>query len=144
MESNLIGNTSSKTNTLIAWALISLSIFSCSTRADYNIIIGFLILLLRSFTSIEKVKLASKVSIHVILLSLIFDIIWIIQYTSYWSHGEDTSDLWKSLSLIHNCAYYLGILEFLLKIPALLFLYKQFTTTLGGELKELLSLNYSK
>ena len=123
------------------YIFINIFMFSQSRLQYINWIFNFL---LRSFTSIEKVKLASKVSIHVILLSLIFDIIWIIQYTSYWSHGEDTSDLWKSLSLIHNCAYYLGILEFLLKIPALLFLYKQFTTTLGGELKELLSLNYSK
>ena len=132
-----------KLNTLIAWAIVTSSIISCSSRADYNIAIGYLILLLRSLTSPEKLRLATKGSIHIILVSIIFDIIWIIQYYSYWKHGEDTSDLWKSLSFIHNLAYYLGICEFLLKLPVMLFLYKQFNS-LGGELKELMSLKYSK
>ena len=130
-------------NRLIAWVIVASSIISCSSRADYNIAIGYLILLLRSLTSTEKLKLATKGSIHIILVSIIFDIIWIIQYTSYWRHGEDTSDLWKSLSLVHNLAYCLGICEFLLKLPAMFFLYKQFKS-LGGELKELISLKYSK
>ena len=76
-------------------------------------------------------------------MSIIFDIIWIIQYYSYLKHGVYTSDIWKSLSFIHNLAYYLGICEFLLKLPVMLFLYKQFNS-LGGELKELMSLKYSK
>ena len=128
---------------LIAWTIVVSSIISCSSRADYNIAIGYLILLLRSLTSTEKLKLGTKGCIHIILVSIIFDIIWIIQYYSYWRHGEDTSDLWKSLSLIHNVAYYLGIFEFLLKLPTMFFLYKQFNS-LGGELKELISLKYSK
>ena len=98
---------------------------------------------LRSLTSTEKLRLATKGAIHIILVSLIFDIIWIIQYYSYWRHGEDASDLWKSLSFIHNLAYYLGICEFLLKLPVMFFLYKQFSFV-GGELKELISLKYSK
>ena len=133
---------SPKTNILLAWAMISLSLISCCSRADYNIAVGFLVLLLRSLASTEKLKLGTKGVVHFILLSLIFDIIWIIQYTSYWTHGEDSSDLWKSLSLIHNLAYYLGICEFLLKIPIIFFLYKQFIEQ-GGQNMELLSLNYS-
>ena len=131
-----------KTNRLLAWTMVVSSIISCCSRADYNIAVGFFVLMLRSLTSTEKLKLGTKGIIHIILLSLIFDIIWVIEYTGYWTHGEDSSDLWKSLSLIHNFAYYLGIFEFLLKIPIIFFLYKQFIEQ-GGQNMELLSLNYS-
>ena len=131
-----------RTNALLAWVMVVSSIISCCSRADYNIAIGFLVLMLRSLTSTEKLKLGIKGIIHIILLSFIFDIIWVIEYTGYWAHGEDSSDLWKSLSLIHNFAYYLGICEFLLKIPIIFFLYKQFMDQ-GGKNMELLSLNYS-
>ena len=131
-----------KTNRLLAWTMVVSSIISCCSRADYNIAVGYLVLMLRSLTSTEKLKLGTKGIIHIILLSLIFDIIWVIEYTGYWTHGEDSSDLWKSLSLIHNFAYYLGIFEFLLKIPIIFFLYKQFIEQ-GGQNMELLSLNYS-
>ena len=131
-----------RTNIFLSWAMVISSIISCSSRADYNIAVGFLVLMLRSLTSTEKLKLGTKGIIHIILLSLIIDIIWVIQYTGYWTHGEDSSDLWKSLSFIHNLAYYLGICEFLLKIPITFFLYKQFIEQ-GGQNMELLSLNYS-
>ena len=139
MDSQL-GNKKSSI-TYLSWLLVALSIFSCSSRADYNIIIGFLILLLRSKYNSDKYKTFTKATIHILILSLIFDIIWIFEYTGYWKHDEDSSDLWKSLSVIHNSAYYLGIIECLLKIPILLFLYQQFKYV-GGQNGELLSLNY--
>ena len=65
-----------RTNILLSWAMVISSIVSCCSRADYNIAIGFLVLMLRSLTSTEKLKLGTKGVIHIILLSLIFDIIY--------------------------------------------------------------------
>ena len=141
MEKQFISQKSPKTSTILTWILLASAIFSCSARADYNILIGFFILLLKSHRT-DKFKMFLKVVIHSLILSIIIDIIWIWQYTNYWRHGEETSDLWKSLSLVHNLTYYSGIFEFLLKLPILLFLYKQFND-IGGQLKELLSINYS-
>ena len=141
MDAQFIPPKNSKTSTFLSWILIASAIFSCSSRADYNILIGFLILLLRSHRT-DKFKMFSKVTIHTLVLSLLFDFIWIWQYSSYWSHGEETSDLWKSLSLVHNLVFYLGIFEFLLEFPIILFLYKQFIN-IGGQIKELLNINYS-
>jgi len=56
----------------MAWALIILSIFSCCSRADYNVICGFLVLLLRSITSGDKYKLGIKGNIHILIFALIF------------------------------------------------------------------------
>ena len=139
MESNFIPQRTSKTATYLSWLLIALAILSCTSRADYNIIIGFLILFLRSQYANKNFI---KATLHILTLSLIFDIIWIWQYTSYWKHGEeDDSELWNSLSIVHNVSYYLGIVEFLLKFPILLFLFKQFKGA-GGQNTELLSFNY--
>ena len=141
MDAEFIPPKNTKTSTFLSWLLIVSAIFSCSSRADYNIILGFLVLLLRSHKT-EKFKSFSKATIHSLILSLFLDFIWIWQYTSYWQHGEETSDLWKSLSIAHNIAYCLGIFELLLKFPIILFLYKQFIN-IGGNIKELLNLNYS-
>ena len=143
MDSQTLSQNGSKLMPYCSWLLIALSIYSCSSRADYNIIIGFLILLLRSQYASDKFKSFTKATIHIILLSVIIDLIWIFEYYGFWKHGEDTSDLWKSLSFIHNTTYYLGILEFLLKIPLILFLYKQFRS-LGGQISELINFNYSQ
>ena len=93
MDSRAMNSKSIKLNTLIAWAIVASSIVSCSSRADYNIAIGYLILLLRSLTSTEKLRLAIKGSIHIILVSIIFDIIWIFQYIIlYWKWGLGIGD----------------------------------------------------
>ena len=141
MDSKFMPPKSKSISTIMMWILIYVSIFSCSCRADYNIIIGFLLLMLRSHRT-EKYKQFAKVIIHIIILSLLFDLIWIWQYTSYWKHGEETSEIWQSLSFIHNIVYYLGICELLLKLPIILFLYQHFIN-LGSTIKDLLNINYS-
>ena len=143
MDSQLLAQKNAKASTLLSWVLIVLGIFSCSSRSDYNIIIGFLILFIRSQYMIDKskFKLLLKATIHILTISLFVDIIWIWQYTSYWTHGDETSDLWKSLSFVHNLVYYLGIFEFLIKFPMLVFLFRQFQSN-GGKNNELLNFNY--
>ena len=143
MNSQLLPNRQKNFFLYMIWSLIALSIFSCSSRADYNIICGFLILLLRNISSYDNYKSAIKGGIHILILTIIFDIIWIVQYTGFWRHGKETSDLWKSLSFIHNSVYYVGILEFLLKFPLIYSYFNQFKN-FGGSNTELLSFRYSE
>ena len=142
MESQFPNKKPTKTISLIAWSLIGLSIFSCCSRPDYNVIIGFLVLLLRSYDSSDKKLFFSKAAIHIILLSCIFDFFWIFKYTSFWRHGDETSDLWKSLTFIHNTVYFCGFIELFLKIPLIFFYYKQFRMY-GTSIGELFSLKYT-
>ena len=143
MESQLLAQKNAKASAFISWILLASAIFSCSSRADYNIIIGFLVLFTRSQYMIDKpkFKLLTKATLHILVLSLFFDILWIWQFKSYWKHGDDTSDLWRSLSFVHNLAYFLGIFEFLVKFPVVLFLFRQFKSN-GGKNNELLKFNY--
>ena len=141
MEDKLLANNLPKTSTLLTWSLITLSIISCCSRPDYNIVMGFLILFFRGLNTSEKRKIILRVEIQFLILSLIYDIFWIIRYNSLWTHGEETSELWRSLASVHNMAFYLGIVEFLIKIPLCLFFYKDFSDN-QGVIKELVNFQY--
>ena len=141
MEDKLLANNLPKTSTLLTWSLIGLSIISCCSRPDYNIVMGFLILFFRGLNTSEKRKIILRVEIQFLILSLIYDIFWIIRYNSLWTHGEETSELWRSLASVHNIAFYLGIVEFLIKIPLCLFFYKDFSDN-QGVIKELVNFQY--
>ena len=134
---------SPKAPTMLTWALIASAIFSCSSRADYNAIIGFLILFIRSQYMNDKSRftLLTKATLHILVISLFFDVIWIWQFTSFWRHGAETSDLWKSLSFLHNFTYFLAFFEFFIKFPMVYFLYRQFKAS-GGKNNELMKINY--
>ena len=122
----------------IIWGLIASSILSCFSRPDYNIICGFLVLFLRNKNNGNK---SIRCGIQLLVFSIIFDLIWIIKYTSFWRHGEETSELWQSLSFTHNLAYFLGFLEMLLKIPLILVYLTKFRNS-GGRNAELFSFRY--
>ena len=122
----------------IIWGLIASSILSCFSRPDYNIICGFLVLFLRNKNNGNK---SIRCGIQLLVLSIIFDLIWIIKYTSFWRHGEETSELWQSLSFTHNLTYFLGFLEMLLKIPLILADLTKFRNS-GGRNVELFSFRY--
>lgn len=141
MEEKFLSNNMPKTSTILTWSLITLSIISCCSRPDYNIIIGFLILFFRGLNASEKQRIISRIKFQALILSFILDILWIIKYNSLWTHGEETSELWQSLSTVHNIAFYLGVLEFLIKIPLCLFFYKEFSDNQGA-IKELLNFQY--
>ena len=133
MESGMISKNISKVSTtsLLSWILIAISIISCYARPDYNIVLGFLILYFRGYNSGDKIQLILRFQLQILLISLMFDVFWILKYNSYWCHGEETDELWQSLSSIHNCAFYLGFIEFLLKIPVIFFIYREFTNVQG-------------
>ena len=143
MDSQILFQKSPKSIQYIAYALVALSILSCCSRPDYNIIIGFLALLLRSHHTSNSKKLFTKAVLHIVLLSCIIDILWIFKYTGFWRHEDERSDLWKSLALIHNTAYFCGFLEFLLKLPLVYFFYKEFKLY-GTSIGELFSVKYSQ
>ena len=127
-----------KVTLYIIWGLIASSILSCFSRPDYNIICGFLVLFLRNKNNGNK---SIRCGIQLLVFSIIFDLIWIIKYTSFWRHGAETSELWQSLSFTHNLTYFLGFLEMLLKIPLILYFLAKFRYA-GGRNAELFSLRY--
>ena len=141
-EKQLITDKIPLSNNIIIWAIIALSILSCISSPDYNIIIGFLILFFLGVNNSEKQQTISRVKVQIIIISLVFDILWILKHNAYWTHGEETSELWRSLSFAHNLAFFLFVIEFLLKIYLCFCLYKDFAAN-QGTAKDLLNFNYN-
>ena len=139
-KNSFLPNNKPRITLYIIWGLIASSILSCFSRPDYNIICGFLVLFLRNKNNGNK---SIRCGIQLLVFSIIFDLIWIIKYTSFWRHGEETSELWQSLSLTHNLAYFLGFLEMFFKIPLAIIYFKNFKR-LEGRNSELLNFRYSK
>ena len=137
-KNSFLPNNKPRMTLYIIWGLIASSILSCFSRPDYNIICGFLVLFLRNKNNGNK---SIRCGIQLLVFSIIFDLIWIIKYTSFWRHGEETSELWQSLSFTHNLAYFLGFLEMLLKIPLILVYLTKFRNS-GGRNAELFSFRY--
>ncbi len=137
-KNSFLPNNKPRITLYIIWGLIASSILSCFSRPDYNIICGFLVLFLRNKNNGNK---SIRCGIQLLVFSIIFDLIWIIKYTSFWRHGEETSELWQSLSFTHNLAYFLGFLEMLLKIPLILVYLTKFRNS-GGRNAELFSFRY--
>ena len=137
-KNSFLPNNKPRITLYIIWGLIASSILSCFSRPDYNIICGFLVLFLRNKNNGNK---SIRCGIQLLVFSIIFDLIWIIKYTSFWRHGEETSELWQSLSFTHNLAYFLGFLEMLLKIPLILVDLTKFRNA-GGRNAELFSFRY--
>ena len=135
----LLKGSKPKLTLYLIWGLIALSMLSCFSRPDYNIVCGFLILFFQSKNNGNK---SLRCGIHILLFSIIFDIIWIIKYTGYWRHGEETSELWRSLSFTHNFVYFLAFIELLVKLPLIFTYYKQFKDS-DGKNSELLNFKYS-
>ena len=137
-KNSFLPNNKPRITLYIIWGLIASSILSCFSRPDYNIICGLLVLFLRNKNNGNK---SIRCGIQLLVFSIIFDLIWIIKYTSFWRHGEETSELWQSLSFTHNLAYFLGFLEMLLKIPLILVYLTKFRNS-GGRNAELFSFRY--
>ena len=138
-KNSFLPNNKPRITLYIIWGLIASSILSCFSRPDYNIICGFLVLFLRNKNNGNK---SIRCGIQLLVFSIIFDLIWIIKYTSFWRHGEETSELWQSLSFTHNFSYFLAFVELLLKLPLVLFYFKKFKSS-GGKNSELFNFKYS-
>ena len=96
-NSGLLSTNKPRMTLYIIWGLIASSILSCFSRPDYNIICGFLFLFLRNKNGGTK---SIRCAIQLLVFSIIFDLIWIIKYTSFWRHGEETSELWHLYLLL--------------------------------------------
>lgn len=125
-----------------SWGLVILSIFSCLARPDFNILCGCALLILLRVYCYRENKLALKISIHLLVIMLLFDLLWIFICFSSWTHGSDTSEFWQSLSFMHNVIYIFGLVEFLLKCYLAYLLFGQFKQF--GTAKDLINFKYQQ
>ena len=98
-------------------------------------------------------KITTKIIIQIFSILTIADILWIIYFSSAWTHlskeerekinigdSEDIINFWDSLWFIHGLVYFLAFIELILKGLLLYYLIMDYNGKYSW--KDLLNLNY--
>ena len=122
-------------------------------RNDYNVIFSILILLILNNFYNSSPKITSKIIIQIFAILSISDILWIIYFSSAWTHlskeerskidigdTEDIINFWDSLWFIHGLVYFLSFIELILKGLLLYYLISDYNDKYTW--KDLFNFNY--
>lgn len=127
------------------WTLGGISITSCLCRNDYNIVFSVLFLVILGNIYNSSPKLSTKIMIHVLVLLIIADIIWIILTSNAWKSLSDPSTeiekFWQSLYVLHKIVYVFAYFELILKFLLTYYLFADYKEKYN--FKDLFNLSYS-
>jgi len=93
-------------------------------------------------------KICSKIIIHLLVLLIIADIIWLIAFSYAWVHSKNAetnvkiSEYWNSLKILHGFIYFIAILEVIFKGLLLYYLFEDYRGKYPW--KDLFNLKYNK
>ena len=100
----------------------------------------------------QSPKITTKIIIQIFTILSLVDILWIIYFSSAWTHVpkeeqkikiEDSGDIidyWNSLWLVHGIVYFLAFVELILKGLLLYYLFMDYNGKYSW--KDLINLNY--
>lgn len=120
-----------------------MSITSCLIRNDYNVLFSFLILAFIERIANENPKFYMKILIHLLIVLVIADILWLIVMSPYWS-SVSQSKHWESLSTLHTIVIVLAYLEMFIKIAMGALIFGRYKRSYSNALQDLISLSYEK
>ena len=127
---------------LLAWVLVLLAIFACLWRNDCNVLMGLLMILILNRQFNSNPALYSKIIIHLLLVLIIIDLVWMFIMFPYWNDEKNEEIYTGAANALHTWVEIIGVLELLVKGGMLFFLIT-FYKNLGGSFKGLLNLKYS-
>lgn len=106
-------------------------------------IISVLIILIGSnYLNTNQEKFWTKIVFQIVLLGIIFDLVWLILMASIWSHKDNDSEYWNSLSWMHNLIYYFSFVEIIIKGILVYLIFANLGKAHYGGVGKLLSLKY--
>ena len=143
MENQRTDNNTIKLVSRLSFFLIILSITSCLIRPDFNLICGFLIIIIFNRYLFKDEPLFLKIIIHILIAASILEIIWFIFSLPSFFFLNKTNTFWKSLSLMHSTGLVLAIIQLLLKIIMCFILYNQYNIVSDSDFTYLKSFNYN-
>ena len=143
MENQRTDNNTIKLVSRLSFFLIILSITSCLIRPDFNLICGFLIIIIFNRYLFKDEPLFLKIIIHILIATSILEIIWFIFSLPSFFFLNKSNIFWKSLSLMHSTGLVLAIIQLLLKIIMCFILYNQYNIVSDSDFTYLKSFNYN-
>ena len=126
---------------LLAWVLVLLAIFACLWRNDCNVLMGLLMILILNRQFNSNPALYSKIIIHLLVVLIIIDLIWMFIMFPYWNNYNNEKLYSDTANALHGWVEFFGILEIFVKaamIFILFTLYKNF-----GPISGLFNFKYS-
>ncbi len=127
----------------LSFFLIILSITSCLIRPDFNLICGFLIIIIFNRYLFKDEPLFLKIIIHILIATSILEIIWFIFSLPSFFFLNKSNIFWKSLSLMHSTGLILALIQLLLKIIMCFILYNQYNIVSNNDFTYLKSFSYN-
>ena len=127
----------------LSFFLILISITSCLIRPDFNLICGFLIIIIFNRYLFKDEPLFLKIIIHILIATSILEIIWFIFSLPSFFFLNKSNIFWKSLSLMHSTGLVLAIIQLLLKIIMCFILYNQYNIVSNNDFTYLKSFSYN-
>ena len=109
-------------------------------RADYNIVYGFLLLVILTKYFYLDQKHFLKVILHLSVGLSIFDLIWFAVSMSSWTLSKGT--YWKSLLTMHWIVLIISFIELLIKAVIAYLVYRDFTLTISTDITYLTKFDY--
>ena len=143
MENQRTDNNTIKLVSRLSFFLIILSITSCLIRPDFNLISGFLIIIIFNRYLFKDESLFLKIIIHILIATSILEIIWFIFSLPSFFFLNKSNIFWKSLSLMHSTGLVLAIIQLLLKIIMCFILYNQYNIVSNNDFTYLKSFSYN-
>ena len=143
MENQRTDNNTIKLVSRLSFFLIILSITSCLIRPDFNLICGFLIIIIFNRYLFKDEPLFLKIIIHILIATSILEIIWFIFSLPSFFFLNKSNIFWKSLSLMHSTGLVLAIIQLLLKIIMCFILYNQYNIVSNNDFTYLKSFSYN-
>ena len=126
---------------LLTWVLILLAIISCLWRNDCNVLMGLLIVLILNRQFNSNPALYSKIIIHLLVVLIIIDLIWMFIMFPYWNDEKNEELYSGTANVLHTLVEFIGVFELLLK-GGILFLLISFYKNFGN-FTGLINLKYS-
>ena len=97
-----------------------LAMVNCMVRSDYNIVVGLISYFYWNSRDNQRIP---WIIIAILLITIVFDIVWMIIVWSSWTKKNWASPIWNSLRGLHITVISFSIINMVLKVVAAVFVY---------------------
>lgn len=124
----------------LSWLLIGLSATSSIMRTDFNIVYGYVILIILAKYYYLDSKLFLKIILHCAIALSGFDLLWFIVSMSSWTSKEGI--YWKSLYTMHWVVIIISFIELIVKCLIGYLAYNEFMKLFSSDYAYLTKFDY--
>ena len=105
---------------ILLLAVSIVAMINCMARSDYNIVVGLICYFYWHSRDNNRIPL---IIMAILGVTILFDIVWMIIVWKSWTGSSWASPIWKNLRSLHITVLAFSILNIVLKIVAIVFVF---------------------